>query len=280
MEAAKFYTGLEVAIDRFWRRIPAEHRKRKLYAISAQIERMENRYWINDRLRLLGGDSWLKQARLCQFYGDLTHLWDLAAGLCADHQIERIIWAHNLNRNDLTAEMKERINENMHKRRADLFGPIIFEACQTLQGRAKEFAWEIEAWSRPPKLDPQDLIELLREKHGLQWGSAMSRIIFNSRPPRYKLSAGLAEAIWDRLQAGLIRPKTVKERNDAAADLVRAAAYYWQQTNPMSATALFRALYNPNLAPDERTAELLKAAHLTFKTLPKTDRTIRNYLKA
>lgn len=280
MQTAKFYTGPELAINRFWRQMPAKHKESTLYAVAAYVERMANRYWIKGRLRQLGGESWVKQARFVQFYTDFTQLWDLAAGLYANPQIERMIWAHNLNRNDLTAEIKERINENMHKRRPVLFGPIIFEACQTLQGSAKEFAWELEPWARPPKLDPQDLIELLREKHGLQWGSAMSRLIFNSKPPRYKLSAGSAEAIWGRLQAGLIKPKSVKERNDVAADLVRAAAYYWQQTNPMSATALFRALYNPNLAPDERTAELLKAAHLTFKTLPKTDRTIRNYLKA
>lgn len=252
--------------------IPAETIKPKAHAIRGHIELMMCRAWAKPGA--LTGRTAQTVKNFNQYQADLLELWRLTEGMNTADEIERKAWAEAI-RNDSPAFDLE--NHTTHKPRPKVFNRFLFECCQTLNPELLDFAWRFELWYWQPIKDTGQTCQRIKTRASLQNARPMWEQI---EAPKYPQSAEIADATWKRLQAGIINPIKAKQRNDEGAELIRAAAFFWQLIEPMKAAALFRALHNPELAPSEKVAELLGAALKTFNHVPTTARAIQNYLRA
>lgn len=158
-------------------------------------------------------------------------------------------------------------------------GPFIWAICQHLSGEALEFAFDFEVWRKECVYELKRSLSTLSEESNYYKKTPWQKIEESAPAPRYPQDPVRAQALLDRLDQDQLKPTSKREANSLGADLMRAAAHFWNLSERIKAVDVFRALTNPMLCPDERGQRLLKAASQTFSNPPTTQQAVTNYLR-
>lgn len=273
------------AVCGYWDKVPETVRAEKMAAIRRHVLKISAKDWAKPGA--MSDNPAPKLLNEC--LDDLHTVWDLAAGVFEGAPLERSIWLPNLadtlNKPEPEALEILRINQEMNHARPHLFGAIIFEACQTLPAEALDFAYDWAVWSQPPIAETRQTdARMLGAVFG---GPNIWEKIERSAPADKKQPTARqlfeqmqhAEQMLERLESGQLPTEGRRQRNQAGADLIRAARYFWRLVEPVSAGDLWRAYHGNQTAADDRAAQLIAAARETFSAHPKTRRTFENYLK-
>lgn len=269
-------TATARAVESFWQHLPAPILAAKRQAIRQQVQIMSRRPWARSGALNRHYKNHMENWR--QMVDDCTDLWDLAAGVNDTTRLEWLIWRETLNGLEPDAQQALIISVAMHRVRQRVLASFIFHACETLPADALDFAWRWEIWAQPPIVETH---QTAARMHATVYGqpNIWERIERSAPAPRYPQDMHKADDMLCALRAGQLQTGGKRQRNDTGADLIRAAAYFWQLTESLSAAAMLRAFQDPSLAPDEKSAELLTAAREVFSKPPSTDRAILNYLR-